>query len=114
MRLIDADALKNRLEDLRSYTMLGEECLYYDGETNALSVAIQSIDNALTVDTVPMKHGQWEQVFEERTIHGSHCSAPNFRCSVCKKWWFHNGECVKWMKYCPECGAKMDGEKVSE
>ena len=55
MRLIDADALKNHLEDLRSYTMLGEECLYYDGETNALSVAIQNIDNALTVDAVPVK-----------------------------------------------------------
>ena len=54
MRPIDADALKNHLEDLRSYTKLGEGCLYYDGETNALSVAIQNIDNAPTLDAVPV------------------------------------------------------------
>ena len=56
MRPIDADALKNHLEDLRSYTMLGEGSLYYDGETNALSVAILNIVNAPTVDAVPVKH----------------------------------------------------------
>ena len=54
MRPIDADALKDHLEDLQSYTILGEEHPYYSGETNALSVAIQNIDNAPTIDAVPV------------------------------------------------------------
>ena len=54
MRLIDADALKDRLEDLRSYTALNKEQAYYRGETNALKIAIRSVKNAPTVDAVPV------------------------------------------------------------
>ena len=54
MRLIDADALKDHLEDLRSYTKLGEPDAYYRGETNALKIAIKRIDRAPTVDAVPV------------------------------------------------------------
>ena len=50
MRLIDADALKYHLEDLRSYTELEEPDAYYRGETNALKVAIGRIDRAPTID----------------------------------------------------------------
>lgn len=49
MRLVDADALKDRLEDLRSYTALNKEQAYYKGETNALKIAIRNIENAPTV-----------------------------------------------------------------
>lgn len=109
MRVIDADVL------LKDLTKAKREVNCHLPEVEKLFKGLRDwIKDAPTVDAVPVKHGRWEQVFEERTIHGSHCSAPNFRCSACKKWWFHNGECVKWMKYCPECGAKMDGEKVSE
>lgn len=102
MRLIDADALKNRLEDLRSYTMLGEECHYYDGETNALSVAIQNIDNAPTLDAMPVvrckdcKHGQ-PMIYrhtERPCIMCSHLGSgffarvfnPNWFCADGERW----------------------------
>ena len=106
MWLVDADALKNHLEDLRSYTILGEESLYYDGETNALSVAIQCIDNAPTVDTIPVKHGKWVW-FKE---------IASFACSECHQYAWDN--CANVMtghyQYCPCCGAKMEVEVDDE
>lgn len=54
MRLGDLDALKDHLEDLRSYTALGKEHAYYRGETNALKIAIGCIDRAPTVDVIPV------------------------------------------------------------
>ena len=108
MRPIDADALKNRLEDLRSYTMLGEGCLYYDGETNALSIAILNIVNAPTVDAVPVKHGRWIDAI----IPNGDKNLPIIVCDQCNTFFplaFGDSH-----RYCPNCGAKMDGEKVSE
>ena len=55
------------------------------------------------------KNGKWIKRDVSRQIHGISCSAPNYQCSVCKKWWFHNGEGLKWYKFCPECGADMRG-----
>lgn len=58
-----------------------------------------------------VKCGIWEWRYEKVYFHQRDMWPPNFRCSVCKKFWFHNGECVDWYKYCPNCGAKMDKEK---
>ena len=101
MRPIDADALKNHLEDLRSYTKLGEECLYYDGETNALSVAIQSIDNAPTVDAVPVVRCKDCKYFIQTVFfgnkmnacrrHGSSTILPTARI-VADDWFCADGE----------------------
>ena len=59
------------------------------------------------VHFVKRKTGKWIKRDVFRQIHGISCSAPNYQCSVCKKWWFHNGEGLKWYKFCPECGADM-------
>lgn len=56
------------------------------------------------------KKGKWINRDVPRQIHGISCAAPNWQCSVCKKWWFHNGEGLKWYKFCPECGADMRGD----
>lgn len=62
------------------------------------------------VEFVKRKKGKWIKRDVSRQIHGISCSAPNYQCSVCKKWWFHNGEGLKWYKFCPECGADMRGD----
>lgn len=110
MRPIDADALKNHLEDLRSYTILGEKHPYYSGETNALSVVIQNIENAPTVDAVPVKHGRWVKM---TGMMPPECRG-HYECSECR--WHIRGprdSCRKEeeQSYCPNCGAKMDGER---
>ena len=57
-----------------------------------------ALDNIPTADVVEVVHGYWEEVIGD------------IRCSVCKisqdNGHKHN--------YCPECGAKMDGERRSE
>ena len=60
-------------------------------------------------DVQPVKHGEWlerEQVADIQIDEWQSC-----RCSVCKKYhitpflyYFNN------YNYCPNCGAKMDGE----
>lgn len=56
-----------------------------------------------TEDVAPVVHGRW--------IGAPLCGNDNCRCSACGSW--HNihanlrGEIMQ--KYCPNCGAKMDG-----
>ena len=53
------------------------------------------IEAATTVDAEPVRHGQWV----------SECE-PHYECSVCHHW-FHLYDRTN---YCPNCGAKMDGD----
>ena len=90
MRLIDADAL-DMFERLNSY--------YGDAWRDAQ----KEIDEAPTVDAVPVRHGNWE-IYVISPFDGE-----DVKCSEC-------GErgCVPYWNYCPNCGAKMDGERKEE
>ena len=91
-RLIDANALRQEIESR-----------YYWGGAGMLA----AIDEAPTVDAVPVVHGHW---IEKKL--------DNFR-----KWELQCSECG-WIgisnydaydepfdfNYCPNCGAKMDGD----
>ena len=87
-RLISADAL---MEDIRKHSTS-----YF-----ADDFAHEWVDKQPTID--PVRHGTWRNYKDEHT------------CSVC-------GEVVTgdWMyedsayDYCPNCGAKMDGEREEE
>ncbi len=71
------------------------------------------IVNAPTVEAVEVVHGRWED------IYGGKYANPRFRCSVCKVKALYvnvlNG-LGNWIdeqelsNYCPNCGAKMDGD----
>lgn len=54
------------------------------------------------VDAVPVVHGRWEcrEAGDENTLR---------ICSVCGDWQIHYRKYLP--KYCPNCGAKMDGEQ---
>lgn len=54
--------------------------------------------NAPTVDAVPVMHGEWLD------RNGGYQFGT---CSVCGDRWGS----ISVMKYCPSCGARMDGEK---
>lgn len=89
MRLIDADALKERA--IRVSTVK-EHCYFK-------AVGTREIDKAPTVDAVEVVHGRWEGgAFNTR---GDYVEC----CSVCKSWSMEYGN-----NYCPNCGAKMDGD----
>lgn len=106
MRLIDADALKavNRMKD---------DCADCDKELRGKSKACEFdrvytkmdfcgwLDDAPTVDAVPVKHGWWWH-YEGMLI-----------CSECGTQFYDDiseycGDHVP--KFCPNCGAKMDGK----
>lgn len=57
-------------------------------------------------DVVPVVHGRWE--------HDSVGFDDFWKCSACREDWFFEydptEECTR-VKYCPNCGAKMDGER---
>ena len=90
MRLIDGDALADRLNNLA----------YDDWNqgvsttwANAFAECADMVDDMPTVDAVPVKHGHWIN------------SPINVECSVCGWYGHSNGD-----DYCSHCGAKMDEE----
>lgn len=99
MRLIDADELMKAFEAL---DWMNEQ--YAESFTNAagnrsmeIECAEGYIDNAKTIDARPVVHARWKKgVFADAT-----CSNCDF--SIC----IANSVIPK-MRYCPNCGARMD------
>ena len=92
-RLIDANELAKEYQFTEDHT----SPLTPWGITDILNI----LNEAPTVDAVEVVHGRWEQA----EYHGF------LRCSKCKDvyiddTWVADG---KW-NYCPNCGAKMDGD----
>ncbi len=87
MRLIDANALEEILdEEFRNYSSFAKLLL--------ISFAKRLLSDAPTIEAKPVKHGHWVKQmngFDE--------------CSECK----YHGSMV--FRYCPNCGAKMEGDK---
>lgn len=97
MRLIDADALidaiKNRIEEDREI---------YPNFSRFSRVGMRIVINIIKVqDTVaPVKHGHWEE---------SKCLDDCFWVCSCCKFPSQAVAAPKLYKYCPNCGARMDG-----
>lgn len=105
MRLIDADAVEKRVRKLKAQIATRaagfvDEDSYECGAVDALHDALTYLDEAPTVDAVPVKHGRWIK-------RGYACGESEYKCSACgeTEWRTNCGR----MKYCMFCGAKMDG-----
>ena len=99
-RLIDANEVERKLR-------LCISSWYRDCNSNAPVIArtfedaLQRVIYAPTVDAVEVVHGRWDH-------HASMARTPfamNYDCSVC------GNESAETTNYCPNCGAKMDGER---
>lgn len=64
------------------------------------------IDKMPTIDAVEVVHGKWEERYIE---DANPLFRRRFYCSRCGNWTTY-GKTL----YCPNCGAKMDGEKKHE
>ena len=97
MRLIDADALAKNGWVLERH-----------GVSNTL-IERMSIADVPTIEAEPVKHGVWDFVAENST-------GKIFLCSAC--WIPYNpsekevdrGRLQERPNYCPNCGARMDGD----
>lgn len=96
-RLIDADITEKIL--LERYKALAEEYGHYDHYTTGYGDALDVVEQAPTVDAVPVVHGRW-------------CWQGKFRaCSKCGSYVeFTETLGASFWKFCPFCGAIMDLE----
>ena len=96
-RLIDANALRDKLYEADAITMNG--------------VAI--INQSPTVDAVEVVHGEW---LDGYSVHDGEVVYHSIDCSVCNGVFKdkHRTTTEYWkeqFKVCPFCGAIMDGER---
>lgn len=92
-----------------------EDCLYekicYRREVcNDIEEHIRKLgcmDFIARADVQEIKHGKWKLCYEDwrMQIAGDECSACGFQ---------HYGTCISHYHYCPNCGAKMDGDTNDE
>ena len=119
MRLIDEDAIREKvMKVLECIGMPSDDCLIENCPYEKFGPALclqQLVKDAIaflkeqkppTVDAVPVKHGRWiykPNVYDDSTYECSECGEP---------WTLIEGTPQEnGMKYCPNCGAKMDLEE---
>ena len=107
---IEREALEVTLNHRLNFLMAenGE----YDHYTSGFDEAVTIVENFPAADVAPVRHGRWEEAdWVEPDCHGFgiiRTPKAALRCSNCKN-------CFKkellWKdNYCPNCGAKMDGD----
>ncbi len=103
-RYIDADLLRIEMEDLYEHHI---EMRNFSAD-GAVADCLTMLNNAPTADVEEVKHGEWFLLDE--------CSNEGVYCSECHKKVYRKeyaNQKVK-SKFCPNCGAKMDGGKENE
>ena len=100
MRLIDADALvediENEIDKPRKVALLADYNHFYCA---GMRNVIRLVKRLPTVDDI--KHGHWEE---------SKCLDDCFWVCSCCKFPSQALAAHKLYKYCPNCGARMDGD----
>ena len=81
---------------------------YYD----ALMDAEDAIDDLPSADVAPVRHGHWEDVdrMQMHDLHGVLTWGNSFKCTECQFKTFAVEGHMSQYNYCPNCGARMDGE----
>ena len=98
-RLIDANALLARLASSSESWAKNLQAIrnWWPHAVGIKDNIVGVINDMPTVDAVEVVHGRWIQ---------RSCGIgynPLYECSVCGKYWDDD------MRFCGECGAKMDG-----
>lgn len=113
MRLIDADVIAKQL-GITNMDYFICACKNHDfcGRDADFENSCVAIKDTPTIDAIPVKYGKWNPGKEiSRTMLGDETLAIEydaFYCSACGR---RYKEYVLIYNYCPNCGAKMDGER---
>ena len=101
MRLIDADALKRDICQYCNDVYSDEPCEPSDCEH------MRIIGNQPTIDAVEVAHGRWIKKTADCIYY--------YACSECGESVLRSQfGCDFFSEFCPNCGAKMDGERKDE
>ena len=98
MKLIDGHAMIERINELMKRRVVN--LTYYD-------IVKEAVQMQPTIDAVPVVHGRW----------GPHPTDKEWDvCTACglgfkRRWSEDDCEIEFGCPYCPNCGAKMDGER---
>ena len=74
-----------------------------EGDKRGVETCIAVLEDAPAADVVERKRGEWVKNDDNVWWEGSETRF----CSCCGQG--INVECIPWFKFCPNCGAKMDG-----
>ena len=105
MRLIDADYAKAEVK--KAYEMTVETLPKIEGiiAKHSTNYALRVLGETPTIEAEPVRHGRWRNRLDEEIT-------KEFICSECFGLVrMHANAFSCYYKYCPNCGAKMDGEK---
>lgn len=72
---------------------------------HTIGMAIDFIKNQPAADVQPIRHGRW---IDHEKFERKNCNVC-IECSVCNTGFGH--DCIPKTKFCPNCGARMDGEQ---
>ena len=87
------EAMENRFADImRTHKRRATTC-----EKAIASDMIETAKMVKSADVAPVRHGRWEVIDAEEP--------RRYGCSKCKRLSWHMDN------YCPNCGARMDGEE---
>ena len=73
-----------------------------------LMIAVETALSLPTVDAVPVVHGRWIDGIGSYST--ANCSVCGWKIPYCDDYYGYLGK----TNYCPNCGAKMDGERREE
>ena len=76
---------------------------WVDGSDGAMAMEIVASPPAANV--APVVHARWIYVEETLATSSGYC------CSACRRPRWLSPDVPEVFKYCPKCGAKMDGER---
>ena len=66
------------------------------------AIDIKDVDAIPAADVAPVRHGRWIDAYPDIELN------PMFMYGICSKCGFEQG-ISKYLKYCPDCGCRMDG-----
>lgn len=98
MRLVDADALLDKLDSICVEKMNSKKPCPLVCTLCPLSDMLDVIEDAPTVDAAPVRHGRW--IFNPKDAIEMMFTLP--KCSEC------GAESPNGGNYCPSCWARMD------
>lgn len=103
-RYIDADALIAEMERCSYETWSkGVNTVWWAQAVKVKDNIKECIKRQPTADVVEVRHGEY---YNTRFTDGAFYQE---QCSICGEWTYEYGK-----NYCPNCGAKMDGERRSK